>query len=167
MPDCKLAQDPKIRDNRALVAKVRKFFRNSGYLLEPFIAKPHVSITSKNLHIGLFDFTATALKNIDTYIESKLSGAIDDLKLQIVYTTEEEYLEASKIENFTKDEIELKIHEVINQFSPDERKLHEESFKKNVKYKAKQVYVSFYYEIAEELARKDDQDISDDCLLDD
>ena len=129
-----------------MINQVRRYLRNTGYLNEPKVEKTHLTIDGKKLHSDLLTFTTTAKENIVTYVTGIINNE-DDIKLKAVYVTEEEFLNANKVENLSKNEITFKIFEIMEYFSETDRKIYEDMYKKNVKNKKKEIHVTFYYEL--------------------
>ena len=114
--------------------------------MSPKALKDYKSLYGKiSLNEDLVHFSNSAQNNIKSYVTSMLHN--DSVKLVPVYVTEQERLNAEKVENMTKSEITIKILEAIN--IPDDEEMqqfYEERFQKNVKNKNKDSYINFYYE---------------------
>ena len=100
------------------------------------------------LNEDLVQFSNNAENNIKSYITSILHS--ESVKLVPVYVTEQERLDAEKVENMTKAEITIKILEAINILDDEDmQQFYEERFQKNLKKKGKDSYINFYYEVLE------------------
>ena len=63
--------------------------------------------------------------------------------------TEKDYEEASKIENLTKDQIKVKLFQIMDTLPTAEGALQQEKFQKLVKNCPKSKYIEFFYEICD------------------
>ena len=107
------------------------------------------------LNEDLVQFSNNAENNIKSYITSMLHS--ESVKLVPVYVTEQERLDAEKVENMTKAEITIKILEATNILDDEDMQLfHEERFQKNIKNKNKDSYINFYYEVLEIISNTND-----------
>ena len=107
------------------------------------------------LNEDLVQFSNNAENNIKSYITSILHS--ESVKLVPVYVTEQERLDAEKVENMTKAEITIKILEATNILDDEDMQLfHEERFQKNIKNKNKDSYINFYYEVLEIISNTND-----------
>ena len=107
------------------------------------------------LNEDLVQFSNNAENNIKSYITSMLHS--ESVKLVPVYVTEQERLDAEKVENMTKAEITIKILEATNILDDEDMQLfHEERFQKNIKNKNKDIYINFYYEVLEIISNTND-----------
>ena len=63
--------------------------------------------------------------------------------------TEKDYEEANKIENLTKDQIKVKLFQIMDTLPTAEGALQQEKFQKLVKNCPKSKYIEFFYEICD------------------
>ena len=69
--------------------------------------------------------------------------------LKPVYVAEKDYEEANKIEHLTKDQIKVKLFQIMNTLPTAEGALQQETFQKLVKNCPKSKYIEFFYEICD------------------
>ena len=63
--------------------------------------------------------------------------------------TEKDYEEANRIENLTKDQIKVKLFQIMDTLPTAEGALQQEKFQKLVKNCPKSKYIEFFYEICD------------------
>ena len=117
-------------------------------MLYPFEETEHLSIDGKQvLHEDLVHFSSIATENVNKVIEARLSG--DIVTLKPVYVTEKDHEEANKIEHLTKDQIKVKLFQIMDTLPTAEGALQQEKFQKLVKNCPKSKYIEFFYEICD------------------
>ena len=142
-------EDQYDRENSSQINKLRGMIRKTAYLLHPFKELEHKSICGKTiLNEGLRSFEPSAKANMIEYVAKRLTDG-EKCKLTPVYVTEDEFIEASKVENLTKAEIKFKIFELLDQVDNDISIFYEDIFAKTVKNSTKQKYIEFYTEVME------------------
>ena len=148
----------------SLINKVRSYVRKFDYLLYPFQETEHLSIDGKRvLHEHLVHFSSIAKENVNKVIEARLSG--DIIALKPVYVTEKDYEEANKIEHLTKDQIKVKLFQIMDTLPTAEGALQQEQFQKLVKDCSKSTYIELFNEICNlqrDLVVEQDETISTD-----
>ena len=136
------------RQNEEQILKIRRLFRESGYLSLPMEQQTHLDIEKKVLlSDDLLNFGKIGSENLKKYIKGKCEGT--QVKLVQIYETEKEKLESEKVENKTIEEIKILIFEIIAEMAAEKQSLHEEIFIKNVKNKTKEKYVEYFYQLRE------------------
>ena len=148
------------RKNTIQINRVRTYIRKQKYLEDPFTKEQHVSMDGKNiLHQDLVNFSTTSQENLSQYIQVRLKGE-RDFKVQPIYVTLEEYEDANKVENLTKEQLKVKIFELIENIHSEDALFHEESFQKSIKNGSKQKYIDFFYELCE--VQDDEEELPQD-----
>ena len=71
----------------------------------------------------------------------------ESLILSPLFVTQEPLDKSHKIENLTKEEIKVKVFDLISPFNNEKQGLHEEYFQQNTKLKNKEGLALFYYEL--------------------
>ena len=120
------------RENSFQINKLRGLIRKTAYLLHPFEDLEHKSISGTTLQGGLRSFELSAQANMLKYVRQQLADG-EKCKLVPIYVTEEELQEASKVENLTKAEIQIKIFQMMDQLDIDVSSFYEEVFNKTEK----------------------------------
>ena len=152
-----------IRNNTITINKVRVLFRNNRYLSSPKLSREHTNLDGTiTLYEDLVNFSEIASGNIACYVDAAVNQK-EGIKIKAVPITEEDYNESNKIESLGKDEIKVKIFEVIDKFDSENASLQEDIFRKKVHDKNKLKYIQFYYELYELL---DDLYTSRECTED-
>ena len=129
--------------------KVRVYVRKNSYLKNPKNPEGHVSIDGKHeISPEILNLEEIASKNISKFINGKKSNA-EIGKLVSVYVTQEEKIEAAKIENKTIKEIQIMIFQKMSVLSCESQELQEEIYQKTVKNKTKEKHITFYQVLCE------------------
>ena len=114
----------------------------------PFEETEHLSIDGKQvLHEDLVHFSPIATEIAEKVIQAQLS--VDIVTLKPVYVTEKDYEEANKIEHLTKDQIKIKLFQIMDTLPTAEGALQQEKFQTFVKKCPKSKYIGFLYEICD------------------
>ena len=114
----------------------------------PFEETEHLSIDGKQvLHEDLVHFSPIATENAEKVIQTQLSG--DIVTLKPVSVTEKDYEEANKIEHLTKDQIKIKLFQIMITLPTAECALQQEKFQTLVKNCPKSKHIEFLYEICD------------------
>ena len=114
----------------------------------PFEETEHLSIDGKQvLHEDLVHFSPIATEIAEKVIQAQLS--VDIVTLKPVYVTEKDYEEANKIEHLTKDQIKIKLFQIMDTLPTAEGALQQEKFQTLVKNCPKSKYIEFLYEICD------------------
>lgn len=147
--------------------KVRKFVRSCSYLVNPKKSEVHESIDRKhNLSEDLLELDNIAEKNVSLFINGKKIK--EAVKLVPAYVTEDEKVQAEKIENKTIAELQVFIFQKIKNLSIERQELQEEIYQKTVRNKNKAKYVKFYYILCEleekEVVEKMKESIDEECI---
>ena len=139
------------------VDSIKVLLRQSRYFEGSNVVNNILSLSKLPLNPQLVYFYEIACQNLACYVESA-NSADKSYKHNMVYVTEKELEELTKVENWTKDEIKKEIFLILESFADDQRELYEEYFHKEVKRKTKSFYVDFYYRLA-------DMDITENSYL--
>ena len=144
--DPKNAKSKRKNEMRNEVFKIRTLIRASGYLENPLEQCKHTDITlTIVLSEKLVNFTELAEKNRDSYIKSILLG--QNYKNNVIFTTKEEQSESEKVENMPIKDINNLILAILE--NRTDRELLFDIYKKEVKGKVKEKYITFYYSLLE------------------
>ena len=93
----------------------------------PFEETEHLSIDGKQvLHEDLVHFSPIATEIAEKVIQAQLS--VDIVTLKPVYVTEKDYEEANKLEHLTKDQIKIKLFQIMDTLPTAEGALQQEKF---------------------------------------
>lgn len=140
------------RKNEEQIMKVRRLLRS--YVNQPMEQKVHMDLENKlRIAPDVLCMEDIGINDLQKYIEAKLMGT--DVKLKIIFATENEKEESKKVENKTVQEIVIMIFKVISEMTLQQQSLQQEVFIKNVKNKTKEKHINFYYGLIEMVNNND------------
>ena len=125
---------------------MRTSLRRKCYLDNAEKEVPHTSVDGKCvLNEELVNFTWEAKERLEEIVKTKFHN--HNIKSKSICATRAEFEDQCLIDNFTKNEILVRIYELFEMMEVDSATSKEDIFKKTVKNKSKKNYVSFYYKL--------------------
>ena len=129
------------------VNKVRIALRKNGYLSDVTENKAHCGFNNPNCELNdlLEDFSWQAEERMKDIIKSKFLGT--DSSIAPVFATKTQCNEFHMLDNMTREEVIIEIYKVIDKLQPNDEKLQEETFRKQIKGKSNKIHVQFYLKL--------------------
>ena len=153
------------RDNKEQIQKVRTYIREAKYFDNLFENTTHVSLDGKTiLNEELVCFEEKAKLNLESYVTHRQTNRNPILKA--IPITMEAYNNTNAFENLTKEEMKIKIYEILKCLDSDTSANQEERFKSSIKNCSKEAYIEFYYTLLE-IVDEDTQETEPSDELDD